>query len=87
MIATPATSGEQYTYTFSGWTFENCGIEWAESVTTNCEITANFDRIPNGYTVTWNNSDGTTLETDLNVPYGTMPSYDWETPTSGWNAQ
>ena len=87
VIATPATSGEQYTYTFSGWTFENCGTEWSESVTTNCEITANFDRISNGYTVTWNNSDGTTLETDLNVPYGTIPSYDWETPTSGWNAQ
>lgn len=87
VIAMPATSGEQYTYTFSGWTFENCGTEWSESVTTNCEITANFDRISNGYTVTWNNSDGTTLEIDLNVPYGTIPSYDWETPTSGWNAQ
>ena len=87
VIATAMTSGEQYTYTFSGWMFENCGIEWAESVTINCEVTANFDRIANGYTVTWNNSDGTTLETDLNVPYGTMPSYDWETPTSGWDAQ
>jgi len=28
------------------------------------------------YTITWNNDDGTTLEVDENVAYGSMPSYD-----------
>ena len=32
------------------------------------------------YTITWNNWDGTTLETDTGVTYGSTPSFDGTTP-------
>ena len=81
--ATPLYSGEtpakaadaQYTYTFNGW---NVPIA---PVTANVIYTAQFSSMVNTYTVTWKNEDGTTLETDENVPYGTTPTYDGATPT------
>ncbi len=84
VIATPATSGEQYTYTFSGWTFENCGIEWTESVTMNCEITANFDRSVNSYDVTFD-SDGWDYTPDVqNVEYWSTATKPIPDPTKTW---
>ncbi len=41
----------------------------------------------NKYTVTWENEDGTILETDTDVAYGTTPSYDGETPTKDSTAE
>ena len=71
----------QYTYTFTGWTPE------IAEVTENVVYKATYSSTVNQYTVIWKNEDGTVLETDENVPYGTMPAYDGETPTKAATAQ
>ena len=40
-----------------------------------------FNATVKTYTITWKNYNGNTLEIDLNVPYGSMPTYDGSTPT------
>lgn len=79
---TPAKEGDaQYSYSFAGWDPE------VEEVTGDADYTAIFTESINTYTVTWKNWDGTLLETDENVPYGTMPSYDGSTPEREASAQ
>ena len=63
------------TYTFAGWT------PAVEAVSGDVTYTATFTETPVTYTVIWANEDGTELEKDENVPYGTVPTYDGETPT------
>lgn len=80
--ATPTkTATAQYTYTFNGWSPE------VTSVTGDATYIATFTETLRTYTITWKNDDGTTLETDENVPYGTTPSYDGEEPTKTATAQ
>ena len=67
-------SYNQYSYTFSGWSPE------VSEVISNITYVAQFSSSVNLYTVTWQNYDGTILEVDEDVPYGSMPSYDGETP-------
>ena len=74
-------STEQYTYTFSRWDPE------ITAVTGNAEYTATFTDTIRTYTVTWKNWDGTVLEKDENVAYGSTPVYNGETPTKPADAQ
>ena len=87
VTATPTSSDAQYTYSFTGWTA-------VDTVTEDTVVVANFSCVINSYTITWKNGD-TTLEIDLNVPYGTTPTYNGAMPTkpedanvytfSGWS--
>ncbi|HCG67075.1 MAG TPA: hypothetical protein DEW22_00100 [Clostridiales bacterium] len=86
---TPTYNGEtptkaanaQYTYTFKGWTPD------VDTVTGNVTYTAVYDSTVNTYTVTWKNENGDVLETDQNVAYGTVPTYNGATPTKAADAQ
>ena len=69
----------QYTYTFSGWT------PTVSTVTGDVTYTANYIQAARTYTITWQNYDGTVLETDNNVEYGATPSYDGDDPTKEQN--
>lgn len=78
----------QWNYTFDGW-YDGNGNKWTSSVTITSAITftARYSSEVQKYTVRWYNHDGTLLETDENVPYGTKPTYNGETPTQEGNAE
>ena len=67
-------SDDIYNYEFTGWTPE------LKPVTKDTTYTATFSSEEITYTITWENYDGTVLEIDENVSYGTMPTYDGTTP-------
>lgn len=71
----------QYFYDFDGWSPE------IVAVTGEAVYMATYLETLRTYTVTWKNDDGSTLLEDINVAYGTMPSYDGATPTKPATAQ
>jgi len=71
----------EFTYTFAGWT------PAISPVTGDATYTATYSAATNAYTVTWLDEDGTELEKDLNVLYGTIPSYDGTTPSKAATAE
>ena len=62
-------------------TFKNMWTPEVVAATADATYTAVFTETLNTYTVTWKNWNGDVLKTDENVPYGTTPTYDGETPT------
>ena len=71
----------EFSYEFTGWTPE------IQTVTGDAEYTAVFSKTTNTYTVSWLDYNGDELETDEDVPYGTVPEYNGETPTRTADAQ
>lgn len=72
-------SDVQYNYTFSGsWATEVNGdavSSWNKSVTENRTVYATFTSTLRKYTITYYDSDGTTLLNTESLAYGTIPSY------------
>lgn len=89
------TSTAQYSFTFAGWSksmdAQTADPDALDNVLADRTIYAAYSRTVREYTVTWKNSDGTVLETDTGVLYGTVPTYNGSTPTyggqtsTGWN--
>lgn len=74
VTATASTKTAQYTYTFTGWTINNQPIPENYTINEPVTITANFKRVANQYTVTWNADGGTIQDTGY-----TSGKQDWGT--------
>ena len=97
----PANGFDEYAkYTFSGWKIGETDYNAGATVTINEDtvIQARWTHVP--CSVIWKDYDGTVLETDAEVPYGTLPIYNGATPTrandtageiiyvfAGWNPE
>ncbi len=77
-------------YDFVGWKVNNSQEIFAEytiqlGTIGNIEFTAIFEI--QKFTIIWNDFDGRELEKDIDVNYGTMPSFDGQEPNRTANAQ
>ena len=85
---TPVKQGNaEHSYTFAGWKADGSEATGVKAVTGDVTYKAQFTESVNTYTVKWQNEDGTILQTDTDVPYGTIPKYKGETPAKAADAQ
>ena len=91
----PSTA--QYNYTFVGWSksmnSSTADADAQTAVLADRTIYASYTATVRTYTIQWKNYNGSTLETDSDVPYGSTPHYDGSTPTydgqtsTGWTPE
>ena len=74
VTATASAKTAQYTYTFTGWTIDGQPIPENYTIIAPVTITANFNRVANQYTVTWDAAGGTIQDTVY-----TSGTQDWGT--------
>lgn len=67
-------NGEQYSYTFTGWTIDGQPIPENYTINETVAIKANFNRVVNQYTVTWDAAGGIIQDTVY-----TSGTQDWGT--------
>lgn len=87
LTATPTADTAEWDYSFWKWTDTSGNALSNGTITGDLNVVAWFKRAKQTYTITWKNGDGTTIETDSGVAYGTTPSYDGATPTKTATAQ
>lgn len=75
VTAKASTNTAQYTYTFTGWTIDGQPIPENYTINETVAIKANFKRVVNQYTVTWDAVGGTIQDTGY-----TSGKQDWGTP-------
>lgn len=92
--AKPDSEDGHYSYTALGWSktadAETADADATKDVIADRTVYPAYSKTVKTYTVTWLNN-GTVIETDTNVPWGTLPHYDGSTPTydgqtaTGWD--
>lgn len=79
VFGTPTRESDaQYNYTFYGWATEPNGgavANWNKAINEDKTVYANFASAVRYYTVTYYDSDGTTVLKTESLAYGTVPSY------------